>query len=185
MKNVLIVSGHPDLNSSVANKTILEEVAKALPEAKIHQLDALYPTYQFDITAEQKKVEEADVLVFQFPFSWYSVPGLLKLWIDKVFVHGFAHGSTARLGGKKLIISFTAGAPDEVYQKEGFFGHTVDEYIPQFASFARLCNLDFQEPIYSTGLSYVGRDEAKAAEQREQAKLHAARLVAAIKKAAA
>ena len=30
MKNILIVSGHTDLNDSVANKTILEELEKEL-----------------------------------------------------------------------------------------------------------------------------------------------------------
>lgn len=117
MKNVLIVSGHPELNTSIANQTILSEVAQALPEAEIRRLDTLYPNYQFDIEAEQSAILKADVIVFQFPFSWYSVPGLMKLWIDKVFVHGFAHGSTAKIGGKKLIISFTTGAPEAVYQK--------------------------------------------------------------------
>ena len=42
MKNVLIVSGHPDLGQSVANKTILEIVAQALPDAHIRKLDALF-----------------------------------------------------------------------------------------------------------------------------------------------
>ena len=53
MKNVLIISGHPDLASSIANAAILDEVARALPEAKIRRLDTLYPTYQFDIEAGQ------------------------------------------------------------------------------------------------------------------------------------
>nr|WP_298049618.1 hypothetical protein [uncultured Cardiobacterium sp.] len=39
MKNVLIISGHPDLSTSVANATILDEVAKALPDAEIRRLD--------------------------------------------------------------------------------------------------------------------------------------------------
>ncbi|WP_084824326.1 NAD(P)H-dependent oxidoreductase [Neisseria sp. HMSC061B04] len=142
MKNVLIVSGHPELNTSIANQTILSEVAQALPEAEIRRLDTLYPNYQFDIEAEQSAILKADVIVFQFPFSWYSVPGLMKLWIDKVFVHGFAHGSTAKIGGKKLIISFTTGAPEAVYQKDGFFKHTVEDYLPQFETFATLCGLD-------------------------------------------
>lgn len=144
MKNVLIVSGHPELNTSIANQTILSEVAQALPEAEIHRLDTLYPNYQFDIEAEQSAILKADVIVFQFPFSWYSVPGLMKLWIDKVFVHGFAHGSTAKIGGKKLIISFTTGAPEAVYKKDGFFKQTVEDYLPQFETFATLCGLDYQ-----------------------------------------
>lgn len=53
MKNVLIVSGHPELDTSIANQTILSEVAQALPEAEIRRLDTLYPDYKFDIEAEQ------------------------------------------------------------------------------------------------------------------------------------
>ena len=143
MKNVLIVSGHRELDTSIANQTILSEVAQALPEAEIRRLDTLYPNYQFDIETEQSAILKADVIVFQFPFSWYSVPGLMKLWIDKVFVHGFAHGSSAKIGGKKLIVSFTTGAPEAVYQKDGFFKHTVEDYLPQFETFATLCGLDY------------------------------------------
>nr|WP_314058943.1 NAD(P)H-dependent oxidoreductase [uncultured Neisseria sp.] len=185
MKNVLIVSDHPELNTSIANQTILSEVAQALPEAEIRRLDTLYPNYQFDIEAEQSAILKADVIVFQFPFSWYSVPGLMKLWIDKVFVHGFAHGSTAKIGGKKLIVSFTTGAPEAVYQKDGFFKHTVEDYLPQFETFATLCGLDYQTPIYTCGISYVGRDEAAIKAQQEQAREHAARLIAQIKAIAA
>ncbi|OOF44398.1 NAD(P)H-dependent oxidoreductase [Rodentibacter trehalosifermentans] len=185
MKNVLIISGHPDLNGSVANVEILQSVEKALPNAEIRRLDSLYPTYQFNIEAEQSAILKADVIVFQFPFSWYSVPGLMKLWIDKVFVHGFAHGSTAKIAGKKLIISTTTGAPNEVYQKDGFFKHTVEDYLPQFETFAILCGLDYQLPVITCGLSYVGRDEEKIAEQKAIAQDHATRLVKAIEKAVA
>jgi putative NADPH-quinone reductase len=85
MKNVLIVSGHPNLNGSLANATILGEVTKELPEVNIRRLDELYPTYQFDINAEQQALLEADLIVWQFPFSWYSLPGIMKLWVDEVF----------------------------------------------------------------------------------------------------
>lgn len=100
MKNILIVSGHPALIHSVANATILDEVATALPDAEIRRLDWLYPDGKFNIAAEQESLLKADVIVWQFPFSWYGLPGLMKQWLDEVFIHGFAHGSTAKLGGK-------------------------------------------------------------------------------------
>lgn len=111
MAHILVVSGHPDLNHSIANATILDELATALPDAEIRRLDWLYPDGKFNIAAEQESLLQADVIVWQFPFSWYGLPGLMKQWLDEVFVHGFAHGSTAKLGGKKLILSFTTGAP--------------------------------------------------------------------------
>lgn len=99
MAHILVVSGHPDLNHSIANATILDELATALPDAEIRRLDLLYPDGKFNIAAEQESLLQADVIVWQFPFSWYGLPGLMKQWLDEVFVHGFAHGSTAKLGG--------------------------------------------------------------------------------------
>lgn len=48
MKNILIVSGHPDLNNSFANKNILEELNSLLPEAEFAYLDKLYPDFRID-----------------------------------------------------------------------------------------------------------------------------------------
>ena len=35
-------------------------------------------TYSEDITREHKLLSEADLIIFQFPLWWYSMPGLLK-----------------------------------------------------------------------------------------------------------
>lgn len=178
MKNILIISGHPDLEQSVANRTILAEVAQALPQAEIRYLDRLYPDYQIDVVQEQQALLNADVIVWQFPFSWYSLPGLMKLWLDQVFLHGFAHGSQGKLAGKKLILSFTTGAPAEVYQANGAFKHSVEDYLTPFETTALLCGLDLQTPIYTTDVSYIGReDQAGLAHQQQQAKQHAERLL--------
>lgn len=50
--HILIVSGHPDLNHSIANATILDEVTTALPDAEIRRLDWLYPHGNINISAE-------------------------------------------------------------------------------------------------------------------------------------
>ena len=44
--NVLIINGHPAMEVSNANKAILEEVKRLLPEVKVSELQALYPNYQ-------------------------------------------------------------------------------------------------------------------------------------------
>ena len=68
MKNVLIVSGHTDLkNDSVANKTIINELKRLLPEAEYDILSDLYPDYRFNVKAEQEKLVKADIIVWQFP----------------------------------------------------------------------------------------------------------------------
>ncbi|CAO2595720.1 Ribosyldihydronicotinamide dehydrogenase [quinone] [Lemmus lemmus] len=43
-----------------------------------------------DILEEQRKVKEADLVIFQFPLYWFSVPAILKGWMDRVLCQGFA-----------------------------------------------------------------------------------------------
>jgi NAD(P)H dehydrogenase (quinone) len=43
-----------------------------------------------DILAEQARIEWSDALVFIFPVWWWSVPGVFKGWIDRVFTYGWA-----------------------------------------------------------------------------------------------
>ncbi|XP_077911756.1 ribosyldihydronicotinamide dehydrogenase [quinone] isoform X2 [Halichoerus grypus] len=43
-----------------------------------------------DITDEQKKVQEADLVIFQFPLYWFGMPAILKGWMDRVLCQGFA-----------------------------------------------------------------------------------------------
>lgn len=156
MKKVLVISGHPDLKISTANRAILDELAKKLPDAEIRRLDELYPDYQFDVAAEQAALEKADVIVFQFPFHWYSVPGLLKLYIDKIFLHSWAYGSKGKaLSGKKLIVSTTIGAPEALYKKDGEFQHEPPEFAYFLERFAILCSMTCAAPIYTCGMMYV------------------------------
>uniref|UniRef100_A0A8B9I1P2 NAD(P)H dehydrogenase [quinone] 1 n=1 Tax=Anser brachyrhynchus TaxID=132585 RepID=A0A8B9I1P2_9AVES len=44
-----------------------------------------------DIVAEQKKIEAADLIIFQFPLQWLGMPAILKGWFDRVIIQGFAY----------------------------------------------------------------------------------------------
>ncbi|CAO2609852.1 NAD(P)H dehydrogenase [quinone] 1 [Lemmus lemmus] len=44
-----------------------------------------------DIVTEQKKLEAADLLIFQFPLYWFGVPAIMKGWFERVFVKEFAY----------------------------------------------------------------------------------------------
>ena len=184
MKKVVIIAGHPDLKNSVANKAILEEIFALCPQAEIRKLCELYPDYKFDIKAEQAALESAEVIVFVYPMHWYGVPGLLKLYIDKVMEHGWAYGSQGTaLAGKKFLISITMGAPEVAYSATGVMGHTVEEFSYPIKNFAILCKLDFKKLFTIGGMMYVPgltTDEQKAA-LLDKAKKHADNLVECIK----
>ena len=183
MSKILVVSGHVDLNNSFANKIILSELEKLLPEARFDVLSELYADYRIDVAAEQEKLASADIIVLQFPFFWYSVPSLMQKWLEDVFVHGFSHGRTGdKLKGKKLIVSFTSGAPEEMYQKGGLQNHEVEEFLLPLKQTASLCGMQLSGVVYSGGLSYQSRhDEEKLKAMREKAELHAKRVAELVK----
>lgn len=183
--NVLVISGHNDLQHSVANKAILDAIEKQLPEAEVRKLDTLYPDGVIDIKAEQEALLRADLIVWQFPFYWYTMPALMKKWLDEVFQHGFSHGSKAVLGGKKFLVSFTTGAPAMAYTgEEGSIGD-ITKMVEMYKSIAALCHLDYQGAMWVNGVSYSTRQTAEGIEQqRQEAVAYADKLIARIKEIA-
>ena len=179
MKKVLIISGHPNLKRSIANRAILDELARKLPEAEIRYLDALYPSFHIDVAAEQQAILAADIIVWQFPFHWYGLPALLKKWLDEVFTHGFAYGLNAKLSGKKLIVSFTTGSSAQDYAEGHAMNYPLAAFIPAFRQTALLCGMRFDEPVVSNGMMYVPgvNSESDLANVRAKARDHAVRLI--------
>lgn len=179
MKNILIVSGHTNLAASVANKTILDTLHAHLPEAEIVKLDELYPDFNIDVEAEQQRLLRADIIVLQFPIFWYSAPSILERWMEETFQHGFSHGSTGdKLKGKKLVLSFTTGAPEAMYSHDGTMGYAIDEFLPCYKATCQLCQMEFAGYVYTGGVSYGNRTSPELIGQQKATSIeHAERLI--------
>lgn len=184
MKNILIVSGHTNLSESVANKTILETLERRLPEAEIVRLDELYPDFKIDVKKEQERLLRADIIVLQFPIFWYSAPSILERWMEQTFQHGFSHGRTGdRLKGKKLVLSFTTGAPASMYSHDGAMGYDIEEFLPCYKAACRLCQMEFSGFVYTGGVSYASRTSPELIARQNQASVeHAGRLIELLQK---
>lgn len=52
------------------------------------QLQAPIPV---DVLAEQQRIDRADAVILVYPVYWWSMPGQLKGWIDRVFTNGWAY----------------------------------------------------------------------------------------------
>ncbi|XP_040287901.1 ribosyldihydronicotinamide dehydrogenase [quinone] isoform X1 [Bufo bufo] len=80
-----------------------------------------------DILKEQNKIHDADLVIFQFPLYWFSLPAIMKGWIDRCFVQGFAFDTpgyeTGLLKGKRALLSFTTGGTEHMFSKEGISGN--------------------------------------------------------------
>lgn len=75
-------------------------------------------TFSPEILNEQQKLLWADILIMQFPLWWYSVPAIMKGWMDRVLAYGFAYGQGRSMIGRRAMIVTTTGGPTRVYTPE-------------------------------------------------------------------
>lgn len=80
-----------------------------------------------DILAEVEKVDWCDLLILNFPIFWFSVPAIMKGWIDRVFVSGRFYGGKrfydqGGMTGKRAMLSFTLGGQPHMFGPQGIHG---------------------------------------------------------------
>ena len=80
-----------------------------------------------DVMAEQAKVAAADLVLFQFPVWWFSMPAILKGWVDRVFSRGFAYSAgrkyeSGHFKGKRAMLCLTTGTASTLYDAHGIDG---------------------------------------------------------------
>ncbi len=77
-----------------------------------------------EVSAEISKLERADFLILQYPMWWYTVPAILKGWLDRVLVYGDVYTSKkrydhGRFRGRRAMLSLTTGGPEETFTFNG------------------------------------------------------------------
>lgn len=139
MKTLVLVS-HPTLENSYSQQFLKRAVTEE-KDVVWHVLDQVRP---YDVATEQALSADADRVIFQFPFYWYSAPASLKEWEDTVLTRRFAypdHGGA--LAGKELGLVLTLGLPAENYgvgQKERF---SIDQLTTPFQALAAKLQMTF------------------------------------------
>lgn len=115
-----------------------------------------YPDFDIDVRREQALLEAADLVIFQHPVMWYSMPALLKEWVDVVLESGWAHGrGGVALHGKDFWLVATAGGSPEAYQEGGYHGHEFAAFLPPFQQIATLCGMRWLPPYVLHGAHRV------------------------------
>lgn len=88
---------------------------------------AEHRSFSPDIQAEIDKLLWCEQLILQFPLWWFSVPAILKGWIDRVLVNGIAYGAGRRLDtgglkGRRAMLAATTGCYPEMVAPDGLLG---------------------------------------------------------------
>jgi NAD(P)H dehydrogenase (quinone) len=116
-----------------------------------------------DITAEIEKIAWCDFLLLQFPLYWFGLPAMLKGWIDRVFVPGFAFGSgkwyeRGGLVGKRAMLSLTMAAYPQMMAPDGLNGMLEVNLWPIQNGALAFCGFDVLAPFAANSVPYS--DEA-------------------------
>lgn len=116
MAKILVINGHPHPERSANNSLLISKLEETYgTDLVVSELAKNYPSWEFDIKAEQKLVENADIIILQFPYYNLYMPALLKKYIEEVWHYGFSHGKGSKMQGKQIIHSLTLGLGEDVF----------------------------------------------------------------------
>lgn len=90
-----------------------------------HALEA--GTLAPDIMEELEPVLEADLLVLVFPIFWFSMPAMLKGWVDRVFLSGKLYGGRrvydrGGMAGRRAMVVTSLGGREHMFGQGAIHG---------------------------------------------------------------
>jgi glutathione-regulated potassium-efflux system ancillary protein KefG len=151
---VLVLISHPQIAESRINNA-LKRALSSIPDVTIHHLDEVYKNRSIDVEFEQRLAEQHDVIVWQFPWYWYSTPALLKLWQDEVLTRGWAFDGGQALKGKKFQLAVSTGSSEDAYTTEGFHGVTMEQLLAPIATTANILGMSMLPPFITHGVRHL------------------------------
>lgn len=144
---VLLLFAHPALHSSRVHARLLP-LAKSAPQVTLHDLYAEYPDDFIFPKREQALLDKHDIILMQFPFYWFSTPGILKNWQDIVLEYGYAFGEGGEaLHGKYFGVVTSTGGRDYIFQRGEGYRFAVRDYLVPLESMAMLCGMQYLPPF--------------------------------------
>ena len=157
-----VLAAHPDWRESKVNRQLVE-AARSVPGVVVQDLYGRYPDYDIDVAAEQASAQAADLVVLLHPIQWYSMPPLMKLWLDDVLRYGWAYGrGGTALQGKDLWLVATTGGPESSYHPQGYNRYFFDAFLPPYEQTATLCGMRFLPPLLLHGAHRASPAELEA-----------------------
>jgi len=131
-------------------------------------------TLSADIMMEVDKVQQADLIIFNFPIYWFSMPAILKGWFDRVFISGITYGGLrfydrGGLKGKKTMLSVTIGGKPHMLDENGIHGDLLEMLRPILRGTLAYTGMTVLPPFVGWHVPYI-KPEARTAMMENYAK---------------
>jgi len=75
--------------------------------------------YSEAVIREMRRIERNEATVMVFPVWWWSMPAILKGWVDRVWNNGWAYGDRS-YPHKRVWMIAIGGSTDAAYHKRGY-----------------------------------------------------------------
>ncbi len=108
-------------------------------------------SYHPEITAEQDKLQQADLVILQFPLWWGSYPAILKGWIERIISRGFAYGENFELANKKVMLCITTGGASNKEEEKYY----ADKVASLAADIFEYTKMEIQPPFICHGPTFL------------------------------
>lgn len=154
------VAGHDDFEEQPSNP---EFFSLPIEQTNAYEKGTTSP----DIAVEMEKLKRADLVIFQFPVWWFSMPAVLKGWADRVFARGFAYlpgrkYDTGMFKGKTAMVTTTTGSSADTYAPDGIDGDILTVLWPIHNGLLRYSGFDVLPPFVAYMPGRVGEDGRQA-----------------------
>lgn len=113
-----------------------------------------------DIQGEIDKLEWCDMFVLQFPLWWFSVPAIMKGWIDRVLANGVAYGGSQKLDrgglrGRTGMLALTTNCYPSMADTNGLVGDMAVNLWPLQHGTLAFCGLRVLPPFIGWSIQSV------------------------------
>ncbi|VXC78443.1 NAD(P)H dehydrogenase [Burkholderia sp. 8Y] len=113
-----------------------------------------------DILTELDRLEWADLVIFNFPVYWFSMPAILKGWVDRVLISGRCYGGMrfydrGGLTGKKAMLAITIGGQEHMLAADGIHGAFEDMLRPILRGTLAYTGMAVLPPFVAWHVPYV------------------------------
>jgi len=113
-----------------------------------------------DIRQEVEKLLACDLLIFSFPVFWFSMPAMLKGWVDRILLSGVTFGGRrfydqGGLRGKRALMAATIGGREHMFGEGAIHGPFENLFSPLLRGTFGYVGMSVLKPFVGWHVPYI------------------------------